>query len=160
MVDDETTANLRAQILSLLPAEHAALLDQFADAARAEVAGMAAGLHQIMEPAIIRGGYRPGEEEYVALLLDMIDGARPQTRLGAPVVEYGEQMRGGGYHLRSLGEHVEAVYPLTRWIHDQQRTGVVVSSRIVIVVDDWREVPPTPAPPGSGRHSAEPPTRA
>jgi hypothetical protein len=59
------------------------------------------------------------------------------------VVEHAIQMSGGGMHVRCDDPEVEEVYPLERWIPNQQRFGGKVWRRTVIVVEDWTEVPPS-----------------
>jgi len=60
---------------------------------------------------------------------------------GEPVVEYAILMSGGGMHVRPEDPEIEAVYPLEKWIPNQQRFGGRVYRRTVVVVEDWEEVP-------------------
>ncbi len=55
------------------------------------------------------------------------------------VTEHGLRLSSGGWQVRNSAGHIEAVYPLARWIEHERRHGAVYRRRI-IVVDDWAEV--------------------
>ena len=54
-----------------------------------------------------------------------------------PVTEYGQQMSGGGFHVRVNDPAVDQVYPLADWI--KHHVGNCWRRRVV-VVEDWTEV--------------------
>lgn len=56
-----------------------------------------------------------------------------------PVTEYGQQMSGGGFHVRVNDPAVDRVYPLSAWIEHRVREGNCWRRRVV-VVEDWTEV--------------------
>lgn len=55
--------------------------------------------------------------------------------------EHGILMPSGGVHVRNGDAEFEEIYPLDRWIVNQQRFGGKVLRRRIIVVEDWTEVP-------------------
>lgn len=68
----------------------------------------------------------------------LVDVAR--TFLAADeVTEYGQQMSGGGFHVRVTGPDYERYYPLADWIEHKVRDGNCWRRRVV-VVEDWTEV--------------------
>jgi hypothetical protein len=66
---------------------------------------------------------------------------QPSAQIVHSVAEHAIQMSGGGYHIRNQNPGVERVYPLAKWIEDNQQDGKVYRRRI-IVVEDWHVVPP------------------
>jgi hypothetical protein len=56
-----------------------------------------------------------------------------------PEVEYGQQMSGGGFHVRVTGPDYERYYPLEQWIEHKVAEGNCWRRRVV-VVEDWTEV--------------------
>lgn len=58
-----------------------------------------------------------------------------------PVVEHAIEMSGGGMQVRWDDPELERIYPLAKWIGAQQRFGAKVHRRVIVVVEDWTEVP-------------------
>jgi hypothetical protein len=58
-----------------------------------------------------------------------------------PIVEHAILMSGGSMQVRCDDPEIERIYPLDRWITAQQRFGGKVYRRVVVVVEDWQEVP-------------------
>lgn len=59
----------------------------------------------------------------------------------APVVEYAQRYRDGGWKIRYEDDWVNEHYPLKLWVEHGQRFGGVVGRRTVIVLKDWKRVP-------------------
>jgi hypothetical protein len=77
-------------------------------------------------------------------IVALAEQARAQVRAAAqlqPVVEHGIHMAGGGKLVRFEAPEIERIFPLADWIKANQAGGGKVSTRTVIVVEDWREVP-------------------
>jgi hypothetical protein len=71
----------------------------------------------------------------LACLVDVV-----RTFLAAEeVTEHGQQMSGGGFHVRVSGPEYERYYPLDQWIEHKTRDGNCWRRRVV-VVEDWTEV--------------------
>jgi hypothetical protein len=73
-----------------------------------------------------------------------VDAAAPHlaaAERGEEVTEHAQLMSGGGYHVRNGDPEIEKIYPLAEWIVHSQRFGGKVYRRVVIVVEDWTEVP-------------------
>lgn len=58
-----------------------------------------------------------------------------------PVVEHAIQMSGGSMQVRNAHPEIERIFPLADWIKANQRGGGRVWRRVVVVVEDWEEVP-------------------
>lgn len=69
------------------------------------------------------------------------DAVLAAIKQAGAVTEYGQQMSGGGWHLRWDDPVVEEEWPTKDWIEAKQRHGGVVGRRTVIVVKDWKRVP-------------------
>ncbi len=57
------------------------------------------------------------------------------------VVEHAIQMSGGGMYVRYDHPDIEWIFPLADWIKSEQRFKGKVWRRVVVVVEDWEEVP-------------------
>jgi hypothetical protein len=57
------------------------------------------------------------------------------------VREHAIGMSGGSMQVRPNDPGVEEEYPLSRWIPNHQRNGGKVYTRLIIVIEDWHEVP-------------------
>jgi hypothetical protein len=56
------------------------------------------------------------------------------------VREHAVGMSGGSMQVRPNDPEAEEEYPLSRWIANHQRNGGKVYTRLIIAVEDWREV--------------------
>lgn len=54
--------------------------------------------------------------------------------------EYGVQLTNGGFTLRSDDLWVQRMYPVSKWIEDEQRVGRRVHKREIIVAQSWQQV--------------------
>lgn len=57
------------------------------------------------------------------------------------VVEHAIRMSSGAMCVRYEHPDIERIFPLTDWIKSEQRFGGKVYRRVVVVVEDWEEVP-------------------
>lgn len=60
---------------------------------------------------------------------------------GEQVVEHAIQMSSGAMQVRFDDPEIERIFPLADWIKSEQRFGGKVYRRVVVVVEDWEEVP-------------------
>lgn len=54
--------------------------------------------------------------------------------------EHAISLSGGSMEVRTNDPDVEKIYPVERWIENTKRHGRKVYRRVIIVVDDWKEV--------------------
>jgi hypothetical protein len=68
-------------------------------------------------------------------------GGPPLRIDGDRVVEHAIQMSGGSMQVHNANPDIDRIFPLADWIKANQRGGGRVWRRVVVVVEDWEEVP-------------------
>lgn len=61
--------------------------------------------------------------------------------------EYATRYMGGGMMVRPNDPEIEEIYPLDRWIEAERRGGAHIYTRMVQVIEDWRDVQDADAAP-------------
>lgn len=58
------------------------------------------------------------------------------------IIEYGQQMSGGGFRTFIDEPYIEEIYPLADRLEAGMRHGGHVYRRRIIVIEDWAEISP------------------
>jgi hypothetical protein len=61
-----------------------------------------------------------------------------------PTVEYGQLYRGGDVQVFNPDPEIDRIYPMAERVRHGRRNGGKVLRRVVIVLEDWHDVPMSP----------------